>query len=151
MHVVPPSFGCQAWGESAEGRQEFLSGAAAWRHERGGEDECESRGEHDWREPEREQDWRELERGGTSREESKSEGTTRGERRGHLAGPETLNATREQEGRDYLAAMAAAANYAWVNRSSMTFLVRQVPTPLSGIRCPGRCQAAFDSHDSHAS
>jgi tRNA-splicing ligase RtcB len=30
-----------------------------------------------------------------------------------------------EEGRDYLAAMAAAANYAWVNRSSMTFLVRQ--------------------------
>lgn len=30
-----------------------------------------------------------------------------------------------QEGQDYLAAMAAAANYAWVNRSSMTFLVRQ--------------------------
>ena len=30
-----------------------------------------------------------------------------------------------QEGRDYLAGMAAAANYAWVNRSSMTFLVRQ--------------------------
>lgn len=29
------------------------------------------------------------------------------------------------EGQDYLAAMAAAANYAWVNRSSMTFLVRQ--------------------------
>ena len=29
------------------------------------------------------------------------------------------------EGRDYLAAMAAAANYAWVNRSSMTFLARQ--------------------------
>lgn len=29
------------------------------------------------------------------------------------------------EGRDYLAAMAAAANYAWVNRSSMTFLTRQ--------------------------
>ena len=29
------------------------------------------------------------------------------------------------EGRDYLSAMAAAANYAWVNRSSMTFLVRQ--------------------------
>ena len=85
---------------------------------------------HDWREPERGQDWREPQRGGTSREESKSEGTTRGERRGHLAGPETLNATREQEGRDYLAAMAAAANYAWVNRSPMTFLVRQVPTPL---------------------
>jgi hypothetical protein len=32
---------------------------------------------------------------------------------------------RPQEGQDYLAAMAAAANYAWVNRSSMTFLVRQ--------------------------
>lgn len=30
-----------------------------------------------------------------------------------------------QEGRDYLAAMACAANYAWVNRSSMTFLCRQ--------------------------
>lgn len=29
------------------------------------------------------------------------------------------------EGQDYLAGMAAAANYAWVNRSSMTFLVRQ--------------------------
>lgn len=28
-------------------------------------------------------------------------------------------------GQDYLAAMAAAANYAWVNRSSMTFLARQ--------------------------
>ena len=32
---------------------------------------------------------------------------------------------RSQEGQDYLAAMAAAANYAWVNRSSMTFLTRQ--------------------------
>ena len=30
------------------------------------------------------------------------------------------------EGQNYLAAMAAAANYAWVNRSSMTFLARQV-------------------------
>lgn len=30
-----------------------------------------------------------------------------------------------QEGQDYLAAMACAANVAWVNRSSMTFLVRQ--------------------------
>ena len=29
------------------------------------------------------------------------------------------------EGQDYLQAMAAAANYAWVNRSSMTFLARQ--------------------------
>jgi tRNA-splicing ligase RtcB (3'-phosphate/5'-hydroxy nucleic acid ligase) len=31
-----------------------------------------------------------------------------------------------KEGQDYLAAMACAANYAWVNRSSMTFLCRQV-------------------------
>lgn len=30
-----------------------------------------------------------------------------------------------KEGQDYLAGMAAAANYAWVNRSSMTFLARQ--------------------------
>lgn len=29
------------------------------------------------------------------------------------------------EGQDYLKAMSAAANYAWVNRSSMTFLTRQ--------------------------
>lgn len=29
------------------------------------------------------------------------------------------------EGQDYLKGMAAAANYAWVNRSSMTFLTRQ--------------------------
>jgi len=31
-----------------------------------------------------------------------------------------------QEGQDYLKSMAGAANYAWVNRSSMTFLCRQV-------------------------
>lgn len=30
-----------------------------------------------------------------------------------------------EEGRNYLSSMAAAANYAWVNRSSMTFLTRQ--------------------------
>jgi len=30
-----------------------------------------------------------------------------------------------KEGQDYLAGMAAAANFAWVNRSSMTFLARQ--------------------------
>ena len=29
------------------------------------------------------------------------------------------------EGKSYLSAMSCAANYAWVNRSSMTFLVRQ--------------------------
>ena len=32
---------------------------------------------------------------------------------------------QSREGQDYLAAMAAAANFAWVNRSSMTFLARQ--------------------------
>lgn len=34
-----------------------------------------------------------------------------------------------QEGQDYLKGMAAAGNYAWVNRSSMTFLTRQVHSP----------------------
>ena len=33
---------------------------------------------------------------------------------------------RSPEGQDYLKAMSAAANYAWVNRSMMTFLTRQV-------------------------
>ena len=33
---------------------------------------------------------------------------------------------KSPEGQDYLKAMAAAANFAWVNRSSMTFLSRQV-------------------------
>merc|ERR1712210_61782 len=32
---------------------------------------------------------------------------------------------KSQEGQDYLKGMAAAANYAWVNRASMTFLTRQ--------------------------
>lgn len=32
---------------------------------------------------------------------------------------------KSQEGQDYLKGMAGAANYAWVNRSSMTFLTRQ--------------------------
>ncbi|OQR76162.1 tRNA-splicing ligase RtcB-like [Tropilaelaps mercedesae] len=32
---------------------------------------------------------------------------------------------QSKEGQDYLGAMAAAANFAWVNRSSMTFLSRQ--------------------------
>jgi len=32
---------------------------------------------------------------------------------------------RSEEGQNYLKGMAAAANYAWVNRSSMTFLTRQ--------------------------
>ena len=33
---------------------------------------------------------------------------------------------RSPEGQDYLKGMAAAANFAWVNRSMMTFLTRQV-------------------------
>jgi tRNA-splicing ligase RtcB len=32
---------------------------------------------------------------------------------------------RSKEGQDYLAAMSAAANFAWVNRSSLAFLARQ--------------------------
>jgi len=35
------------------------------------------------------------------------------------------------EGQTYLAGMAAAANYAWVNRSSMTFLTRQAFSKVS--------------------
>lgn len=31
-----------------------------------------------------------------------------------------------QEGQDYMKGMAAAANFAWVNRSCMTFCARQV-------------------------
>ncbi len=38
-----------------------------------------------------------------------------------------------QEGRDYLAAMAAAANYAWANRQMMTHWVRGVFKKLFGI------------------
>jgi tRNA-splicing ligase RtcB len=30
-----------------------------------------------------------------------------------------------KEGQDYLAAMSAAANFAWTNRSCMTYLARQ--------------------------
>ena len=41
------------------------------------------------------------------------------------------------EGQDYLTAMACAANYAWVNRSSMTFLARQVGQGLA--RALGGC------------
>jgi hypothetical protein len=37
---------------------------------------------------------------------------------------------QSEEGQNYLGAMAAAANYAWVNRSAMTFLTRQAP------KCP---------------
>lgn len=38
-----------------------------------------------------------------------------------------------QEGQDYLKGMAAAGNYAWVNRSSMTFLTRQVRLGLGDM------------------
>ena len=46
-----------------------------------------------------------------------------------------------QEGQDYLKGMAAAGNYAWVNRSSMTFLTRQVVfiTPSGGGGVDGTC------------
>ena len=37
-----------------------------------------------------------------------------------------------REGQDYLAAMAAAANYAWVNRSAMTFLARSAFASVFG-------------------
>lgn len=37
------------------------------------------------------------------------------------------------EGQNYLKAMASAANYAWVNRSSMTFLARQVREHANAI------------------
>lgn len=40
---------------------------------------------------------------------------------------------KSEEGQDYLKAMAAAANFAWVNRSSMTFLCRQVNSISSTI------------------
>ena len=40
------------------------------------------------------------------------------------------------EGQDYLKGMASAATYAWVNRSSMTFLARQVsPRPGHWAAC----------------
>jgi len=41
-----------------------------------------------------------------------------------------------EEGQDYLKGMAAAANYAWVNRSSMTFLCRQV-------KCHVKCLSLY--------
>lgn len=52
-----------------------------------------------------------------------------------------------QEGQDYLKGMAAAGNYAWVNRSSMTFLTRQVKhTWRRRVRSPGpRFPLAFQN------
>ncbi len=40
---------------------------------------------------------------------------------------------QSQEGQDYLKGMYAAANYAWVNRSSMTFLARQVSGEINSL------------------
>ena len=56
------------------------------------------------------------------------------------------------EGENYLKAMASAANYAWVNRSSMTFLTRQVGT-LASKSCDTHvrsCDAHVRSCDTHA-
>ena len=47
------------------------------------------------------------------------------------------------EGQNYLKAMAAAANYAWVNRSSMTFLTRQVS--MLCMTCT--CRSTNNWHD----
>lgn len=38
-----------------------------------------------------------------------------------------------KEGQNYLKAMSAAANFAWVNRSSMTFLARQVCMNIKSV------------------
>lgn len=43
------------------------------------------------------------------------------------------------EGQDYLKGMAAAGNYAWVNRSSMTFLTRQVSSCMAPIYTDPSC------------
>lgn len=40
---------------------------------------------------------------------------------------------KSNEGQNYLKAMSAAANFAWVNRSSMTFLARQVCNIITTI------------------
>lgn len=45
-----------------------------------------------------------------------------------------------QEGQDYLKGMAAAGNYAWVNRSSMTFLTRQVSERLNQLAHSSVCK-----------
>ena len=55
-----------------------------------------------------------------------------------------------QEGQDYLAAMSCAANYAWVNRSSMTFLVRQGARGRLTTGAPRRRTAAGIAHRGRA-
>lgn len=47
------------------------------------------------------------------------------------------------EGQDYLKGMAAAGNYAWVNRSSMTFLTRQVSSHTVHILTSQLCLRGF--------
>ena len=56
------------------------------------------------------------------------------------------------EGQNYLGAMAAAANYAWVNRSSMTFLARQAfakVAPRRDARRTGRSRHEDDLAQGH--
>ena len=55
-----------------------------------------------------------------------------------------------QEGQDYLAAMSCAANYAWVNRSSMTFLVRQGARGRLATGAPRPRKAAGIAHRGRA-
>lgn len=47
------------------------------------------------------------------------------------------------EGQDYLKGMAAAGNYAWVNRSSMTFLTRQVSSHTVRVYTSEPCSREF--------
>lgn len=56
------------------------------------------------------------------------------------------------EGQDYLKGMAAAGNYAWVNRSSMTFLTRQVGAELSLMQMLSyRSPALFQTYGNQSS
>lgn len=55
------------------------------------------------------------------------------------------------EGQDYLKGMAAAGNYAWVNRSSMTFLTRQVGAELSWWKHVGTHFLLYLRHMEHSS
>ena len=54
------------------------------------------------------------------------------------------------EGQDYLAGMGAAANYAWVNRTSMTFLARQAFATVRGLSdcSSSRYRCAVHPHSS---
>ena len=52
-----------------------------------------------------------------------------------------------KEGREYLNGMAAAANFAWVNRSSMTFLARQVKIRDCDCKCLIAYMASIEGLD----